>query len=67
FLTLQDYEKKAFSVIQFQSPKPSSEMITKQHQLQFLQNVLEVLAQDLQSLKETLIDRIWREGCSHRG
>ncbi|MCT7957107.1 dynamin family protein [Laspinema palackyanum] len=53
FSTLQDYEKIASSVMRFQPVKPSSEMLTKHHQIQFLQNVLEALTQDLQSLKGT--------------
>ncbi|MCT7995461.1 dynamin family protein [Laspinema olomoucense] len=53
FLTLQDYENIALSVIRFQPPDSSSEMITKRHQIQLLQNILDGLNQDLQSLKGT--------------
>jgi hypothetical protein len=53
FLTLQDYEKIALSVIKFQPFQLSSDMINKRHQIQFLQNLLETLNQDLQGLKET--------------
>ncbi len=54
FATLRQYEKKALPVIRFQpTTTTSSDIIAKRHQLQLVQNLLDNLNQNLQSLKAT--------------
>lgn len=53
FATLRQYEEKALPVIRFQPNPTSSDIIAKRHQIQLVQNLLDNLNQNLQSLKPT--------------
>ncbi len=50
FSVLRQYEEKALKVIRLQPPAESPDAIAKRHQMQLMQNLLDNLNQDLQSL-----------------
>jgi hypothetical protein len=51
-VTLGEYEAKAAQMIMIQTPEPPKDAIVQQHELQFSENVLATIQQELAGFKE---------------